>query len=40
MTDTMAGGGGRGGVGVRVFIQGGEVVKRTLDQIGDREKRT
>ena len=39
MTDTMAAGGGRGGVGIRVFVQGGEVVKRTLDQIGDRGKR-
>lgn len=39
MTDAMAGESGRGGVGIRVFIAGGEVVKRTLDQIGDRGKR-
>lgn len=34
MTDTM-GGGGRGGVGIRLFVNGGEVVKRTFDQVGD-----
>lgn len=31
MTDTTA---GRGGVGIRLFIQGGEVVRRTFDQVG------
>lgn len=31
MTDTS----GRGGVGIRLFVSGGEVVKRTFDQIGD-----
>jgi hypothetical protein len=33
MTDTMMA--GRGGVGIRLFVQGGEVVKRTFDQVGD-----
>lgn len=37
MTDTM--GGGRGGVGIRLFVQGGEVVKRTFDQVGDSGKK-
>ncbi len=37
MTDTM--GGGRGGVGIRLFVSGGEVVKRTFDQVGDSGKR-
>jgi len=32
MTDTTV---GRGGVGIRLFIQGGEVVKRTFNQVGD-----
>lgn len=32
MTDTTA---GRGGVGIRLFVQGGEVVRRTFDQVGD-----
>ncbi len=32
MTDTTA---GRGGVGIRIFIQGGEVVRRGFDQIAD-----
>lgn len=34
MTDTTMGG-GRGGVGIRLFTTGGEVVKRTFDQVGD-----
>lgn len=33
MTDTTAGGGA--GVGIRIFVQGGEVAKRTLEQVGD-----
>lgn len=33
MTDTM--GGGRAGVGIRLYTTGGEVVKRTFDQVGD-----
>lgn len=37
MTDTTAG--GRGGVGIRLFTTGGEVVKRTFDQIGDSGKK-
>lgn len=37
MTDTM--GGGRGGVGIRLFVSGGEVAKRTFDQVGDSGKR-
>ena len=32
MTDATA---GRGGVGIRLFVQGGEVVRRTFDQVGD-----
>lgn len=32
MTDTTAG--GRGGVGFRLYTSGGEVVKRTFDQVG------
>ena len=36
MTDTTA---GRGGVGIRLFVQGGEVVRRTFDQIGDSGKK-
>lgn len=32
MTDATA---GRGGVGIRLFVSGGEVVKRTFDQVGD-----
>lgn len=32
MTDTTA---GRGGVGIRLYVSGGEVVKRTFDQVGD-----
>ncbi len=38
MTDTMAGG-GRGGVGIRLYVSGGEVVKRTFDQVGDSGKK-
>lgn len=38
MTDTTMGG-GRGGVGIRLFVQGGEVVKRTFDQVGDSGKK-
>jgi hypothetical protein len=38
MTDTTAGG-GRGGVGIRLFTSGGEVVKRTFDQVGDSGKK-
>ena len=36
MTDTTA---GRGGVGIRLFVQGGEVVRRTFDQVGDSGKK-
>lgn len=36
MTDTTA---GRGGVGIRVFIDGAQVVRRTFDQIGDSGKK-
>ena len=36
MTDTTA---GRGGVGIRLFVQGGEVVRRTFDQIGNSGKK-
>lgn len=36
MTDATA---GRGGVGIRLFVQGGEVVRRTFDQIGDSGKK-
>lgn len=32
MTDATA---GRGGVGIRLFVAGGEVVRRTFDQVGD-----
>lgn len=32
MTDATA---GRGGVGIRLYVAGGEVVKRTFDQVGD-----
>lgn len=31
MSDTT----GRGGVGIRLFVSGGEVVRRTFDQVGD-----
>lgn len=34
MTDVMSGG-ARGGVGIRIFVQGGEVARRTINQIGD-----
>ena len=37
MTDTTAG--GRGGVGIRLFTTGGDVVRRTFDQIGDSGKK-
>lgn len=37
MTDTTMG--GRGGVGIRLFVEGGEVVKRTFGQIADSGKR-
>lgn len=36
MTDTTA---GRGGVGIRVFVDGAQVVRRTFDQIGDSGKK-
>ncbi|WP_438853171.1 hypothetical protein [Brevundimonas nasdae] len=36
MTDATA---GRGGVGIRLFVEGGEVVKRTFSQIGDSGKK-
>lgn len=36
MTDAVA---GRGGVGIRLFTTGGEVVRRNFDQIGDSGKR-
>lgn len=36
MTDATA---GRGGVGIRLFVQGGEVVRRTFDQIGESGKK-
>jgi len=36
MTDTTA---GRGGVGIRLFVQGAEVVRRTFDQVGDSGKK-
>ena len=36
MTDATA---GRGGVGIRLFVQGGEVVRRTFDQVGDSGKK-
>lgn len=36
MTDATA---GRGGVGIRLYTTGGEVVKRTFDQIGDSGKK-
>lgn len=36
MTDTTA---GRGGVGIRLYVSGGEVVKRTFDQVGDSGKK-
>lgn len=36
MTDTTA---GRGGVGIRLFVQGGEVVRRTFAQVGDSGKK-
>lgn len=36
MTDATA---GRGGVGVRLYVSGGEVVKRTFDQVGDSGKK-
>lgn len=36
MTDVT---GGRGGVGIRLFVTGGEVVKRTFDQVGDSGKK-
>lgn len=37
MTDAV--GGGRGGVGIRLFVSGGEVVKRTFDKVGDSGKK-
>ena len=37
MTDTT--GGGRNGVGIRLFVEGGEVVKRTFGQIADSGKK-
>ena len=36
MTDTTA---GRSGVGIRVFVDGAQVVRRTFDQIGDSGKK-
>lgn len=36
MTDATA---GRGGVGIRLFIEGGEVVRRTFAQVGDSGKK-
>lgn len=36
MTDATA---GRGGVGIRLYVSGGEVVKRTFDQVGDSGKK-
>lgn len=36
MTDATA---GRGGVGIRLYTEGGQVVKRTFDQIGDSGKK-
>lgn len=36
MADTTA---GRGGVGIRVFVDGAQVVRRTFDQIGDSGKK-
>ncbi|MBX9707054.1 MAG: hypothetical protein K2X61_03875, partial [Caulobacteraceae bacterium] len=36
MTDATA---GRGGVGIRLFIQGGELARRTFDQVGDSGRR-
>lgn len=36
MTDATA---GRGGVGIRLYTEGGQVVKRTFDQVGDSGKK-
>lgn len=36
MTDATA---GRGGVGIRLYVSGGEVAKRTFDQVGDSGKK-